>query len=60
MIGKAIYAGLMVGIGVSTNLMLENPILGALLFSLALLVIMQNQLYLYTGKLIFYFLTVKL
>lgn len=50
MIGKAIYAGLMVGIGVSTNLMLENPILGALLFSLALLVIMQNQLYLYTGK----------
>lgn len=50
MIGKAIYAGLMVGIGVSANLMLENPILGALLFSLALLVIMQNQLYLYTGK----------
>jgi len=50
LICKGLLAGIMIGIGDIVNAMCENKIVGALLFSLGLLNILHNQLYLYTGK----------
>lgn len=54
-IKKAVVSGILVGIGVVVNTLVvnnltPNPYVGAMLFSLALLVIIKNQLPLYTGK----------
>lgn len=47
---KAFLAGIMIGIGDAVNAMCDNRVVGALLFSLGLLCILQNGMYLYTGK----------
>lgn len=49
-ISKGILAGIMIGIGDVVNALSESRPLGALLFSLGLLCILHNGLYLYTGK----------
>ena len=49
-IKKSLLAGILIGLGVIINLQMENPIIGALLFSFGLLTIIEMQLYLYTGK----------
>jgi formate/nitrite transporter FocA (FNT family) len=49
-IDKSIIAGFLIGIGVIINTIATIPFLGALLFSFGLLVIIQLQLPLYTGK----------
>lgn len=43
-------AGLLIGIGVVANIQIENKYVGAMLFSVALLTIIHNNLLLYTGK----------
>lgn len=50
LICKGLLAGITIGIGDMVNMMCENKVIGALLFSLGLLNILHNQLYLYTGK----------
>lgn len=50
LIPKSIAAGLLVGIGVVVNTLAPNPIIGAMLFSVALLAIIKNNLPLYTGR----------
>lgn len=47
---KAIMAGIMISIGGTINLMLDNKIIGALLFSIGLYMICANSYNLYTGK----------
>ena len=47
---KSLLAGVLIGLGVIINLQASNPALGALLFSLGLLTIIEMQLFLYTGK----------
>lgn len=47
---KSIYAGLMIGIGGIIYLSLNNPIIGAFLFSFGLLTIIIQQFNLFTGK----------
>lgn len=47
---QSILSGILIGIGVVINLLSENKYIGALLFSFALLTIIQNGLPLYTGK----------
>ncbi len=47
---KSLAAGFLVGIGVVINTMAPNAIVGAMLFSVALLAIIKNGLLLYTGK----------
>ena len=47
---KSKLAGFLIGIGVIANITAANPVLGAFLFSLGLLAIMQLQLQLFTGK----------
>lgn len=47
---KSIYAGLMIGIGGIIYLSLNNPIIGAFLFSFGLLTIIIQQFSLFTGK----------
>ncbi|MFA7588823.1 MAG: formate/nitrite transporter family protein [Acholeplasmataceae bacterium] len=47
---KAITAGLYVGIAGIIYLSVSNPVLGAVLFSFALVTIVVKNLYLYTGK----------
>lgn len=42
-------SGILVGIGVIVNTLSDNKYIGAMLFSLALLVIVQCKLFLYTG-----------
>lgn len=43
-------AGLLIGISVVANIQIENKYVGAMLFSVALLTIIHNNLLLYTGK----------
>ena len=50
LIFKSIAAGFLVGVGVVINTLAPNPIIGAMLFSVALLAIIKNDLLLYTGK----------
>lgn len=47
---QGILSGMLVGIGVVINTAADNRYVGAMLFSLALLTIIQCQLKLYTGK----------
>lgn len=50
LICKGLLAGIMIGIGDMVNMMCENKVIGAFMFSLGLLNILHNQLFLYTGK----------
>ncbi len=50
MIRQSVLSGILVGIGVVINTVSENRYAGAMLFSLALLTIIQCSLKLYTGK----------
>lgn len=47
---KSILAGIMIGIGGTIYLSLENKIVGATLFAIGLFVIVTKELNLYTGK----------
>ncbi len=47
---RAELSGILIGLVVLANIKVENPYVGALLFSLALLVIIECDLNLYTGK----------
>lgn len=47
---QSLLSGILIGIGVNINLLSGNPYIGAMLFSFALLTIIQNKLPLYTGK----------
>ncbi len=47
---QSTLSGILIGIGVIINLLSENRYIGAMLFSFALLTIIQNALPLYTGK----------
>lgn len=47
---KSILAGIMIGIGATTYLALENKIIGSILFGIGLFVILTKELNLYTGK----------
>lgn len=49
-IKQSILSGFLVGIGVVINTQIENKYIGAMLFSLALLTIIECDLKLYTGK----------
>ena len=53
-IKKALYAGMLVGIGDIAYITVENSYIGAMLFSLALLTVINSGLNLYTGKIGFY------
>lgn len=53
-IKSAIFSGMLVGFGVLINTESDNRYIGAMLFSLALLVIINKKLNLYTGKIGFY------
>ena len=50
MIKKSILAGMLIGLGDVTYVSQENKALGAFLFSLGLIAIIKNRLFLYTGK----------
>ncbi|MBQ9280126.1 MAG: formate/nitrite transporter family protein [Clostridia bacterium] len=47
---KSILAGIMIGIGGTVFLSLENKVLGAIFFSIGLFMILTNGMSLYTGK----------
>lgn len=47
---KSILAGIMIGIGATTYLSLDNKIVGSILFSIGLFIILTKNLNLYTGK----------
>ena len=47
---KGLYAGIMIGIGGSIYLSVENPVIGSFLFSIGLLMICMYGMNLYTGK----------
>ena len=47
---KSIFAGIMIGIGGVVFLSLNNKILGAIFFSIGLLVICMFDMYLYTKR----------
>lgn len=47
---QAVVAGIVIGIGGTVYLSLENRVIGAVLFSIGLYAIVLNSLYLYTGK----------
>lgn len=47
---QAVIAGVVIGIGGTVYLSLENRVIGAVLFSIGLYAIVLNSLYLYTGK----------
>lgn len=53
-IKKALYAGILVGIGDIAYITIKNNYIGAMLFSLALLTVINSNLNLYTGKIGFY------
>ena len=53
-IKRALYAGILVGIGDIAYITIENNYIGAMLFSLALLTVINSGLNLYTGKIGFY------
>ncbi len=59
MIKKAILAGIMIGLGVAIKTLVENPYLGAFLFSLGLLSVFELQLNLFTGKVGFSTFTIE-
>jgi len=59
MFKKAILAGIMIGLGVAIKTLVENPYLGAFLFSLGLLSVFELQLNLFTGKVGFSNYTIK-
>ena len=46
----AILAGLMIGVGGTVYLTLENKIVGSLMFTVGLYTIVLNGLFLYTGN----------
>lgn len=54
-IAKSVAAGILVGIGDIVYMVSGNIYIGAMLFSLALLTIINSNLYLYTGKIGFLF-----
>lgn len=54
MIKSSILSGMLVGIGVIINTFSQNKYVGAMLFSFALLTIIQLQLQLYTGQIGFF------
>lgn len=47
---KAIFAGFLIGIGAIAYLLISNPIVGSIFFSIGLFVILVKELNLYTGK----------
>jgi len=47
---KSILAGIMIGIGATVYLSLENKIVGSFLFSIGLFIIVTQELNLFTGK----------
>lgn len=47
---KSILAGIMIGIGATTYLSIENKIVGSVLFSIGLFIIVTKELNLFTGK----------
>ena len=47
---RGIFAGLMIGIGGTIYLSLDNKIIGSFLFSIGLLMICMYNMNLYTGK----------
>lgn len=49
-LGKAILAGIMIGIAGTIYLTLDNKMVGAMLFGFGLLVVVSNKLNLFTGK----------
>lgn len=49
-IKKSFLAGILIGLGVIINTQMQIPIIGPMLFSFGLLVIINMQLNLYTGK----------
>lgn len=49
-INKSLLAGILIGLGVIINTQMQIPIVGPMLFSFGLLVIINMQLNLYTGK----------
>ncbi len=49
-IKHSLLSGILIGLGVALNIQAENPYVGAMLFSIALLVIIECDLKLYTGK----------
>lgn len=53
-IKRALYAGILVGIGDIAYITIKNNYIGAMLFSLALLTVINSGLNLYTGKIGFY------
>lgn len=54
LIRQSILAGMLVGIGVVIHVTASNKVIGAMLFSFALLTIIKCNLKLYTGKIGFY------
>ena len=59
-IRHSILSGFLVGLGVMINTVADNRYVGAMLFSLALLVIIECGLQLYTGKIGFEMLFLSL
>ena len=53
-IKQSILSGILVGLGVVLQIQTSNPYIGAMLFSIALLVIIEYGLKLYTGKIGFF------
>ena len=53
-IRQSILSGILVGIGVVLQIQIQNPYISAMLFSIALLVIIECDLKLYTGKIGFF------
>ena len=49
-LGRGVLAGVMISIGGTINLMMDNKIIGAFLFSIGLFMICANGFNLYTGK----------
>ena len=47
---KSILAGIMIGIGATAYLSIENKIIGSVLFSIGLFIILTKELNLFTGK----------
>lgn len=53
-IRQSILSGILVGLGVALQIQVQNAYIGAMLFSVALLVIIECSLKLYTGKIGFF------
>lgn len=50
LVKQSVLSGFLVGLGIIVNLSSPNPCIGAMLFSIALLVIIECNLKLYTGR----------